>query len=111
MIVSITKIKSVSLLKSMSLFGVEYRLKKQMKEVKCLKYRSLKLFRIVYTMTLWRDHEHMLEFRNNGEHRNVMKDIGKIAVYGAYVSYETEKSPSWRSAIKMLDEKGKKVNY
>jgi hypothetical protein len=111
MIVSVTKIKTKSLLTSMSLFTVEYRLKKQMKEAKCLKYRSLKLFRIAYTMTLWRDLEHMLQFRDNGEHKAVMKDIAKIAVSAGYVSYESEKAPSWRSAINTLNEKGKKVNY
>lgn len=111
MIVSVTKIKTKSLLTSMSLFSVEYRLKKQMKEAKCLKYRSLKLFRVAYTMTLWRDQEHMLLFRNNGEHKKIMKDIAKIAVSAAYISYESEKKPSWRFAVNMLNEKGKKVNY
>ncbi len=111
MIISITKIKTKSLLKSMSLFPVEYRLKKQMKETKCLKYRSLKLFRIAYTMSLWEDEEHMLRFIHNGEHKKIMKDIGKVAVSAAYFSYEAEKAPSWKAAINMLNLNGKKVNY
>ena len=56
-----------------------------------------------YTLTVWKNKEAMLQFRNSEIHRiamDLMPNIGQGSVFG----YETNKVPSWDKALSLFHE-------
>lgn len=53
------------------------------------------------TLSGWKDHESMKEFRNSGPHLEAMKNIKKMGV-GKSATWETSSEPSWQEAKKIL---------
>ncbi|MDI1362270.1 hypothetical protein [Methylotenera sp.] len=100
MIVTATQIKFNSILSLFYFLPMVKKLIKQLNEADGLIFYKL---RGVYTLTGWKDHEAMRQFRNNGAHLDAMKNIKKIGLAKS-VTWETKEEPSWDEAKKRLIE-------
>lgn len=85
---------------------------KQLKDFKCLGWKSSGLGRLQYTMTLWENADEIRAFmKAEGAHRRAMGYSKKLAHNIRVYSYPSEEFPSWRVAKKLLLEHGRVLNY
>lgn len=57
-----------------------------------------------YTITVWKDKESMMAFRNSGAHKEAMKDIKRVSNKYKTLHYESDDIPNWTQARQRLAE-------
>ncbi len=105
MIISTTLFK----LKKLSLYGQffvdTYRVVKQVKQSGGVIHMKIKPFSL-RTVTVWKTHEDLLRFRNNGAHLTAMKKSKSFGEISSF-TWESETIPSWKEAIEKLSDNKK----
>ena len=64
-----------------------------------------------YTLSHWQTEEDLKRFAQSGEHLKAMKDGGKLASEIKTYTYSSDQLPDWKSAKKLLSEKGKPLTF
>jgi quinol monooxygenase YgiN len=70
---------------------------------------SNKGWKIGYTLTVWKNKEQMLEFRNTGAHKEAMSKIRKLSHQYKTLQWESTEQPGWQEARTRLAETAFKV--
>lgn len=83
---------------------------KQLRTTPCVQVKSRGFWKDHYTMTLWNNHEEMKQFSVSGAHLEAMKSSKNIAQEIRTTTLESDKFPSWKEAIHLL-ESGKVIHY
>ncbi len=53
---------------------------------------------VYWTFTTWDSKESMMQFRNNGAHKDAMKEVRNITKEAISGHWESEQKPSWKEA-------------
>ncbi len=81
------------------------------REEDCIAIRTKGVGKAHYTMSIWINLDSMRKWHISGQHHKVMKVAEKIAVEMSTHTIDGDRFPDWRSAKKMLKEKGKTIIY
>jgi heme-degrading monooxygenase HmoA len=105
--IAITRLKLKNIFKIPRFMWHTYRSISQLRKSEGVKYHALKTENHLtyWTVTAWADRDSMLEFRNNGAHKEAMKISTKIAKEAKAVTLEAEEIPSWQEAQELLSKK------
>jgi hypothetical protein len=113
MIITISSIRLKSLWKFFALSAYALQITRQLYKSKgMLKFKKTGLGKLHYTLTVWESEDDMKNFAySSGSHMEFMKKSGEIASELATYTYSTNEIPDWKTAKKLLAEKGKFLNF
>ena len=100
-------ITSIELKGPLNFFALSAKALSIMKQLKSTQYKDFKkkgIWTTHYTMTLWNSEEELKEFARSGAHLDAMKKSKAIAKEIRTYTYDADKLPSWKEAIRLLDE-------
>lgn len=61
-------------------------------------------WRIGYTFTAWQDKGSMLQYRNSGDHKTAMQQIGRVSRRYRTLTWEADTLPTWEEAKEKLQQ-------
>lgn len=64
-----------------------------------------------FTLSLWNTEEDLKRFSRSGEHLQAMKESASLASEIKTYSYPSDTMPTWNEAKKLLNEKGKSLQF
>lgn len=102
MIVSITKLERKNIWVLPRFFKHVFRINKQLKSSKCVKFATSGKGNCSYTKSLWHNEEEMMEFVTSGAHLAAMKDIKKISSSTKVKHFEADALPKWEFVYQEL---------
>ena len=113
MIITITSIRLKSIWKffKLSLFALQ-NTKQLHKSKGMLKFKKTGLGRLHYTLTVWETEDDLKTFAyGNGSHKQFMSRSKEIASEIGTYTFESNEIPDWKTAKKLLSEKGRFLNF
>lgn len=112
MFVTITslQLKSIWGFFKLSLFGLKIT-NQAKKEKGFIAMKNTGFGYMHYTLSHWQTQDDLKRFAHSGAHLTAMKEGGKIATEIKTHTYSADRLPDWRSAKKLLLEKGKPVTF
>lgn len=110
-IISVTRLRLRSFRFLLSLFLQMRKLRRSLREAPGFLLGKLLAdgCRTFWTMTLWKDAESMLAYRDSGLHKAVMPYAARWCDEASVVNWETESEelPHWEEAYRRMSESGK----
>lgn len=77
---------------------------KQLKATQYKEFRKKGIWTKHYTMTLWNSEDELKEFARSGAHLDAMKKSKSLAKEIRTLTYDTDRLPTWKEAVRMLDQ-------
>lgn len=111
MVVTITSIKLKSAFKFFPLSYMAMKIVKQLSGTNYQKKKTWGVWTLHYTLTAWNSEKELRDFAKSGAHLEAMKNSAKIAEEIRTYTYETDQFPNKREAKKLLQSKGKILNF
>ncbi len=109
--ITITSIELKGPFKFFALSFQALQILKQLKTTNCKDFKKRGIWTTHYTMTLWNSEEELKSFAQSGAHLEAMKKAKKIAKEIKTLTMDATELPNWKTAIQLLNEKGKSYTY
>ena len=77
---------------------------KQLRSTNCKDFKKKGIWTKHYTMTLWNNEDELKAFATSGAHLDAMKSSKQIAKEIRTITIETDALPTWKEAIKRLED-------
>ena len=109
--VTITLIELKSPLKFFALSRYALNILRQLKKTNYAGFKKRGIWTTHYTMTLWNSEEDLKAFAASGAHLTSMQQGARIAKEIRTATIEADELPDWKTAKRILQEKGKSLKY
>lgn len=110
-LVSLTYIKLRSPLKFFGFSNIAFQVLQQLKTSQCKVYKTKGGLQTHYTLSGWENEVQMNTFTRNAAHLKAMKQSAELAKEIRTLTYEADDFPDWKTAKKLLFEKGKVLSF
>ncbi len=111
MLVSLTSIKLRSPLQFLGFHYTVFQVLQKIKATQCIGYKTTGGLLTHFTMTTWENETQMNSFSRNNPHLTAMKRSVAIAKEIRVLTFEADTMPSWKTAKKLLYEKGRVLSF
>lgn len=109
--VVITSIELKTVWKFFALSRNALDIRRQLKQTDCVELKTQGFWKLHYTMTRWNSEAELKAFARSGAHLEAMKKSAGLARTIRTLTFDGDKLPDWKSAKRMLLEKGKTLSY
>lgn len=101
---TITSIELKGPLQFFALSAQALKIIRQLKTTNCKDFKKKGIWTKHYTMTLWNNEDELKAFAISGAHLDAMKSSKQIAKEIRTITIETDVLPTWKEAIKRLED-------